>query len=74
MNMECVVAKYVISCDSGMKLDRERVSQIIASPVFSDDETKLSFTVYDDSDTAKAQKIRGKLFYAQVPQLTPPAA
>lgn len=63
--MQCVVAKYIFSCDKGMKLDREKVSKIIVSPVFSEDGTNVSFTVYDDNDTTKAQKLRGQLFYAQ---------
>lgn len=76
MRMECVVASYIFSCDDGKKLDRNKAEQLLAlnNARFSEDSINVRFTVYDDNDTSKAQKIRGQLFYAQIPQSTPPAA
>jgi len=74
--MECVVASYIFSCDEGKRLDRNKADQLLAlnNAHFSDDNVSVRFTVYDDNDTSKAQKIRGQLFYAQIPELDPPAA
>jgi len=68
MEMQCVVAKYVFICDKGKALDRDKAKEVLAlnNAHFSDDSTNVSFTVYDDNDTVKAQKIRGQLFYAQI--------
>ena len=71
--MECVIAKYIFICDEGKVLDRDKIknTMFLGNAHFSDDSTKVSFTVYDDNDTSQAQKIRGQLFYAQVPESTP---
>jgi len=68
MEMQCVVAKYVFICDEGKFLNRNKTESILAfnNPHFSEDATNVSFTVFDDNDTAKAQKLRGQLFYAQI--------
>jgi hypothetical protein len=73
MRMECVVATYIFVCDSGKVLDHNKVEAIdgIKNVHLSNDCTNVSFDVHNDNDTAKAQKIRGQLFYAQVPELTP---
>ena len=68
MEMQCVVAKYVFICDEGKLLDRSKVKEVFGLNSFhvSNDRTNVSFTVFDDNDTTKAQKLRGQLFYAQI--------
>lgn len=67
MTLEAMTTTYRFTCDDGMKLNAETAKVILEglSPSFGRGYRSVKFTLKNDNDTSKAQKIRGALWCAQ---------
>lgn len=67
MTLEAIATTYLFTCDNGKTLDTLAAEKALDgfNSEYSACGTKVKFTVHNDNDTSKAQKIKGALWYSQ---------